>query len=194
MYANASVEIKRSFYAFLLVLPFMYWRPCPVCAQHSHTEYWFSFGHNYRPIPSDTVVYGSTSRYEVHIASLHHAKGIICFNSIGDTVRFSVRPGHVFSHHLTRAQILACYHQVPRDLGKVTGMSVGVTADSAISVSVISQQLHSSDAVQLLPVEAWGTDYRMIRQVCAGAGHGGQYRYQPDGRHFAHRHQQCRET
>ena len=133
-------------------------------AQQQYTEYWFSFGCNYKPDPSDTVVYGTGSRYEIHISSLHHASGMICFTSTRDTVHFSVRPGHAYSHPLDRNQILACYHQIPRDLGKVTDMSVCVTSDSAVSVSVISQQTHSSDATQLLPVEAWGTEYRMIMQ------------------------------
>ena len=133
-------------------------------AQQPYTEYWFSFGCNYNPNLSDTVIYGTSSRYEIHIASLHHASGIICFTHTKDTVPFSVLPGHTYSHSLSHTQILACYHRLPRDLGKVTDLSVCVTSDSAVSVSVISQQTHSSDATQLLPVEAWGTDYRMIMQ------------------------------
>ena len=133
-------------------------------AQQPGTEYWFSFGNNYNPIPNDTVVYGSNTRYEVHIASLHHAEGTLHFIHTGDTLHFSVQPGHVFSHTLSRAQVLACYHNVPGDLGTVTDKAACVAADSTVSVSVIAQQLHSSDATQLLPVEAWGTDYQMIRQ------------------------------
>lgn len=133
-------------------------------AQQPHTEHWFSFGENYiSPFQSqDTVIYGSASSFKIQITSLHRAKGFICFTRIKDSVPFSVQPYHVFSYTLTPRQILACYHTF-KDTG-VTDGSVRVTCDSSISVSIMAEQPHSSDATQVLPVEAWGTTYRMIRQ------------------------------
>ena len=116
------------------------------------TDFWLAFGQNrqYSATGSDPV-----SLQIRIVGSEQAATGVIHFTSNNTNVNFTVGAGEVYAYELNNTQKQNAY---------ITGsgyskLSIHITTSAPVSVYALNQAYVSTDATNILPVTALGTEY-----------------------------------
>jgi hypothetical protein len=87
-------------------------------------------------------------------------------NGVSDTIRFVVQPNTVVSTRLEYELYELVGKSYPNgannDSQRPSPASVNITSDEEISVYALSREIQTSDAWMVMPVDALGTDYRVL--------------------------------
>ncbi|MCL2400828.1 MAG: IgGFc-binding protein [Defluviitaleaceae bacterium] len=86
------------------------------------------------------------------------ATGTIHFTQLGTSIPFSVPANGVFTHVLNDAQKIAVYNNT----AGITNRSVRITTSTPVMVFALNQAGATTDATNVLPITALGTEYYMI--------------------------------
>ena len=128
---------------------------CEIQAQTMEgTEFWLTFGKN------DwwhNNTYGLNLQICI-VSNNQQTAGTIYFTNIGVTVPFSIGPLQVFTHNLNASQRQAAYNTSQG----ISNKSVYITTDQPVTVYALNQTHMSTDATNILPVTALGTNYYQI--------------------------------
>jgi len=118
------------------------------------TEFWLTFGDN-----NDVLYFGLFPELQIRIATRENpAKGKIHFTMLEKDVDFNIGAWAVFNYGLNIQEINAVSNTI-----QGTGMySVKITSDESITVYALNQFTNSTDATNVLPITALGTDYYQI--------------------------------
>jgi len=118
------------------------------------TEFWLTFGQNvlfsYNEVDLQIRITGGVQAASVTIR----------FTDLGapDDVTFSVAPGSIYTHILNNTQKAAVYNTSQG----INNRSVHITSSAEVAVSAINQHITSTDATNILPVNALGNEYYQI--------------------------------
>jgi hypothetical protein len=123
----------------------------------SGTDFWLTYGKNWRTSQDDGEL-----ELQIRIVSRDQpTSGIIYFTELGTSVPFNIPAQQVFTYKLTELQIGAAYNTS----GNVTSKSIHITSNQPITSYALNQFRMSTDATNLLPVTALGTDYYQISYI-----------------------------
>jgi hypothetical protein len=118
------------------------------------TEFWLTFGKN-----SWWHDNNSDLNLQIRIASNNQqTAGTIYFTDIGVTVPFNIGTLQVFTHNLNELQKQAAYNTSQG----ISNKSIYITTDQPVTVYALNQTHMSTDATNILPVTALGTNYYQI--------------------------------
>jgi len=116
------------------------------------TDFWVTFGDNLnRPITQINL--------QVRVVGAGQAAtGTIHFTELGTSRTFSVAANGVFTYDFTDEEKTATYNRV---MG-INNRSVRITSSAPVMVYALNQSSASTDATNVLPITALGTEYFQI--------------------------------
>ena len=118
------------------------------------TDFWLTFGQISNRPDTDIDV-----NLQIRIAGCDQAAtGKIYFTNINDSVSFNINPGQVFTHNLTLSQKTAVYNTTTG----TSNRSIHIVSSEPVTAFALSQATLSTDATNILPITALGTDYYQI--------------------------------
>jgi len=154
--------MKRVFITFIFV--FVGCLPLQAQKDTRGTDFWLTFARRelIRIRYPTTVI--DTVNLQIRITAGNQATaGTIYFTRLNESVFFSVSPWSVFTHSLTFAQIQAVCYELPSTTAiDTSNHSVHITSDNPVSVYALNQKNAETDATNILPVTALGTDYYLF--------------------------------
>ena len=116
------------------------------------TDFWLTFGNNLRKSPSEVGL-------QIRVVSGDVAtSGTITFTELGTSITFSVAANNVYTYNIN-SQRNAVYHD---NSLQTTNKSVRIRTTEPVSVYALNQGLNTTDATNILPSHALGTDYYHI--------------------------------
>ena len=117
----------------------------------SGTDFWLTFGKNgnvFDPFELQIQI----------ICGEEPATGSIYFTELSNSVDFSIVPYEVYMIALNSAQKFAVINQI----NGISNLSVHITCDKPVTVYAMNQSFRYTDATNVLPTTALGTDYYNI--------------------------------
>ena len=114
----------------------------------SGTDFWLTFGRNWAVYPGDL---------QIRIVGGDEATtGTIEFTELGTSVPFSLSPYEVYTYNLDNDQKNAVYNT---NMG-ISDKSIHITThnNKAVTVYAMNQQGATTDATNILPITALGTE------------------------------------
>ena len=114
------------------------------------TDFWLTFGLNDDGRPCDLQIR--------IVGNEQPTTGTIYFTDISTPILFSIAAGEVFTHNLNATEQAAVINTVTG----TTNRSVHITSDEPVTVYALNQALRTTDATNVLPVTALGTNYYQI--------------------------------
>ena len=115
-------------------------------------DFWLTFGRN------SSTVFGTVSLQIRIVGGDQPATGDIYFTSLGTSVTFSIAAGQIFTHDLSSTEFAAAMNTV----AGTTNYSVRITSSAPVTAYALNQQSATTDATNILPVTAYGTEYYQI--------------------------------
>ena len=138
------------------------------------TEFWLTFA-RVSITKENPTSFGEpdTINLQIRITTGNQAAtGTIYFTALNDSISFSVAAWSVFTHELTLSQIYAACYEIPSEYATTwnkSNNSVRITSDNPIAVYALNQRTATTDATNVLPLTALGTDYYHVSYAgCAG--------------------------
>jgi len=118
------------------------------------TEFWLTFGAN-------AVDGHSLSEVDLQIrivSGASPATGTIHFTNLGTSVDFNIPARQVYTYNLNNAQKQAVYNTKMEKSNR----SIYITSNESVTVYALNQLVATTDATNVLPVTALGTEYYQI--------------------------------
>ena len=110
------------------------------------TDFWVTFGRNL----------GTQTEYQIRIVGGEQsATGNIYFTSLNSSVPFFVAAGQVFTYSLNASEKSAAANTS----AGTRNSSVHITSSAPVTAYALNQQQASTDATNILPITALGTEY-----------------------------------
>ena len=117
------------------------------------TDFWLTFGQNVN------IINNGGYSLQIRIVGGDEATtGTIYFTNLGTKVPFSVAEKQAYTHSLTNAEKSAVYNTAQG----ANNLSVHITTTAPVMVYALNQADATTDATNVLPVTALGTDYYQI--------------------------------
>ena len=121
------------------------------------TDFWLTFGKNWQR------TYDSTN-LQIRIAGGEQNAAVnLYFTGLNNTVSFFVAAGQVYTYNLNKIERQAVYNEI---MG-ISNKSVHITSSEPVTVYALNQSYASTDATNVLPVAALGSDYYHLSYPCA---------------------------
>ncbi|MCL2311986.1 MAG: IgGFc-binding protein, partial [Firmicutes bacterium] len=114
------------------------------------TEFWLTFGKNLDRPPSGIQI--------SIICGEHPTTGTIYFTNLGTSVNFNIEARSAYFYKLNDAEMEAALNMTTG----ITNYSVHITSNKPVTVYAMNRAIYSTDATNVLPVTALGTDYYQI--------------------------------
>jgi hypothetical protein len=127
------------------------------------TDFWLTFGDNARQ-PATGV------KLQIRVVATAATTLTITFTNSGSTVTSALAAGEVYTLALTEAQKAAVY--LPSSASGVSSKSVHIASTEPVTVYALNQENQTTDATNVLPVNALGTEYYHISYSCTGSKDG----------------------
>ena len=120
-------------------------------------DFWVTFGANHLRIADSGDNYYTVS-LRVRIAARETTNVQFTFTRDGSSRNFTVAAGQVYTYIMTTEEAALIYHDHTTTNG-TTNKSLHVTSDRDISLYAINLATASTDATNILPVNAYGVEY-----------------------------------
>ena len=148
--------MKSKFIIFIAVLPLLCSLSLNAQVDTRGTDFWLTFGKNAKVFSSEVdlqirVVSGAQSTITVNM----YFTGL---TGTAASVSFSVSAGQVYTYPLNDVQKKAVYNETTGTSNK----SIHITTSAPVSVYALNQLIYTTDATNVLPISALGTDYYQI--------------------------------
>ena len=122
------------------------------------TDFWLTFGNSMREKTYLMV------ELQIRVVAIDQAAtGTISFTNLGTSVSFSVAAGQVYNYILSDTEKQAVYNDFTIPNSNITSnLSVHITSSTPVMVYALNQGGWSTDATNILPEQALGTNYYHI--------------------------------
>ncbi|MCL2042171.1 MAG: T9SS type A sorting domain-containing protein [Bacteroidales bacterium] len=128
------------------------------------TDFWLTFGENYlhsQNSPSDHQYYNLN--LQIRIASMDlPTTGTIYFTKLDTAISFTLLPQEVFTYNIPDYKQKEATYNVSDG---ISDRSVHIVSNNPVTVYALNQTNVSTDATNLLPLPALGTDYYQISHI-----------------------------
>ena len=119
------------------------------------TDFWLTFGRNV----VSTDIPNAEVNLQIRIVGSEQAStGNIYFTNLNASVSFSVAAGQVYTYNLNEVEKQAACNVTEG----TSDLSIRITSSAPITVYALNQSYRTTDATNILPVTALGTDYYQI--------------------------------
>ena len=127
------------------------------------TEFWLTFGQNYNLTSPNSDDHDFNIDLQIRIVGgASRTNGYIRFTSLGYSVNFTIEPQQVYTYSLNSDEKEAVYNTLSTQGGTSNNHSIRITSNAPVTVYALNQALRSTDATNILPVTALGTEYHHI--------------------------------
>ena len=116
------------------------------------TDFWLTFGRN--DVDTDDPYVAVNLQIRI-VGSELATTGNIYFTNLGTSIPFSLAAGQVYTYNLDSIEI----QSVSNLTAGISNFSIHITSSNPITVYALNQCYRSTDATNVLPVTALGTEY-----------------------------------
>ena len=146
--------MKRKCFLILISVFFLFTHFVNQAQTIEGMDFWLTFGKN---------AWWHDNTYSLNlqiriVGSNQPASGVIHFTHLGTSVPFNISPHQVFVYNLNNSQQQAAYNTSQG----ISNYSIHITTSQPVTVYALNQTYMSTDATNILPVSALGTDYYQI--------------------------------